>query len=77
MPTVLIIFGIRFYFFLNDHEPIHIHVEHQGKTAKIQLEPEIVVIENKGIKPKVLKKALDTIYVYQDEMIEAWHEAFD
>lgn len=77
MPTVLIIFGIRFYFFLNDHEPIHIHVEYQGKTAKIQLDPEIVVVENKGIKPKILKKALDTVHVYREEMIAAWHDAFD
>lgn len=77
MPTVLIIFGIRFYFFLNDHEPIHIHVEYQGKTAKIQLDPEIVVVENKGIKPKILKKALDTVQVYREEMIAAWHDAFD
>jgi len=26
MPTVFIIFGLRFMFFANDHEPVHIHI---------------------------------------------------
>lgn len=41
MPTVLLIFGMRFFFYPNDHEPIHIHVAYQGKSAKIALLPEI------------------------------------
>ena len=27
MPTVLYINGFRFFFYMNEHEPIHIHVE--------------------------------------------------
>ena len=42
MPTVLLIFGIRFFFYPNDHEPVHVHVEYQGRYAKIQIIPEIV-----------------------------------
>jgi hypothetical protein len=39
MPTVIIINGFRFFFYGNDHDPIHIHVEKDGKTAKFNLEP--------------------------------------
>lgn len=56
MPTVLFIFGIRFFFYPNDHEPIHIHIKYQGKLAKIQVLPEIYVVENNGLKPQILKK---------------------
>lgn len=50
MPTLLIIFGIRFYFYLDEHLPIHVHVACNGKKAKIELEPEIRVIYNHGLK---------------------------
>lgn len=76
MPTVLFIFGIRFFFYLHDHEPIHVHVEYQGKFAKIQVLPEISVIENNGLKQQIMKKALVTVATYQDEIIAAWNETF-
>ena len=47
-----------FFFYPNDHEPIHVHVEYQGTFAKIQVAPEIIVIENCGLKPQTLKKHL-------------------
>lgn len=76
MPTVLFIFGIRFFFYPNDHEPIHIHIKYQGKLAKIQVLPEISVIENNGLKPQILKKALETVAIYQDEIVAKWNEVF-
>ena len=39
MPTILISNGYRFFFYINDHLPIHIHVEKDNKTAKFNLEP--------------------------------------
>lgn len=76
MPTVLLIFGIRFFFYPNDHEPIHVHVEYQGKSAKIQVYPEIVVIENKGLKSQTIKKAIEAVTFYQKDIIAAWHVFF-
>lgn len=76
MPTVLFIFGIRFFFYPNDHEPIHVHVEYQGKSAKIQVYPEIVVIENNGLKSQTIKKAVDAVTFYQDDIIAAWYDVF-
>jgi hypothetical protein len=37
MPTVLITKGYRFFFYINDHSPPHIHVERERCTAKFDL----------------------------------------
>ena len=57
MPTILIAFGLRFYFYSEEHQPIHVHVENADGRAKFSLEPDIELIKNEGIKPKELKKA--------------------
>lgn len=71
MPTVLFIFGIRFFFYPNDHEPIHVHIEYQGKSAKIQVEPEVIVVENNGLKAQTIKKAVDTVVFCKEDIIAA------
>ena len=43
-------FGMRFYFYLDEHEPIHVHINANGKKAKIALEPEVSVVYNHGLK---------------------------
>ena len=63
MPTLLTIFGLRFFFYLDEHEPIHVHVVCNGKLAKIELEPQIRIVYNHGLKEKEMKKAVDTCYV--------------
>ena len=40
---------------MDEHLPIHVHVEHGGKLAKIELEPEIRVVYNHGLKEGELK----------------------
>lgn len=39
MPTILNIKGYRFFFYSNEHLPIHIHLEKGDATAKFILEP--------------------------------------
>ena len=46
MPTILVIFGLRFYFYADEHLPIHVHLENGDGLAKIELEPEIKLVEN-------------------------------
>ena len=74
MPTILVIFGLRFYFFANEHLPIHVHLENGDGTAKIALEPEIELVENNGIKPKDIKRAICIVEQYKEEFIEKWKE---
>ncbi len=38
MPTLLNIFGFKFFFYANDHSPSHIHVIKGNSWAKIELE---------------------------------------
>lgn len=44
MPTIFEIFGLRFFFFSEDHNPIHVHVVKGDDDAKIEIEPEIKLI---------------------------------
>ena len=45
MPTVLLIFGLRFYFYADEHKPIHVHLESSDGRAKIALEPEVELVD--------------------------------
>ena len=38
MPTVLLVEGFRFFFYSREEERMHIHVEYQGRVAKIWLD---------------------------------------
>lgn len=76
MPTVFVIFGIRFFFYKNDHDPIHVHVAYQGKTAKIKVHPNIELVYNHGLKESVLKKAMEIAGTFQEEIIKEWYKNF-
>ena len=76
MPTLLIAFGIRFFFYLDEHEPIHVHVSYGGKRAKIELEPEVRIVYNHGLKEQVIKKAVATCDNYREDFIVEWHKRF-
>ena len=55
MPTILKIDGFRFFFFSNEHEPEHIHIEKGDMYARIELETLIVTNSHKT-SSKDLKK---------------------
>ena len=74
MPTLFILFGLRFYFWSREHKPIHIHVEKDNGLAKFEVEPEVKLIESKGLKPKDLKLAESIIEENRTVIIERWKE---
>ena len=76
MPTLLFIFGLRFFFYSEEHLPIHVHVQNGDGKAKIDVLTGSV-IENKGLKEKDLKRAVEAVKLYQEDFIEAWNEYFD
>lgn len=61
-------------FYNSEHLPIHVHLENGDGTAKIALEPEIELIENNGIKPRDIKRAMSIVEHYKEEFIEKWNE---
>ncbi len=55
---------------------MHVHVRSGDGRAKIDL-LSAAVIENKGLKPRDLKRAIDAVVQYNEDFIKAWNEYFD
>ncbi len=73
MPTLFELFGMRFYFYSLEHLPIHVHIENGDGRAKINVET-LEVVENQGVKPKDIKKALQLAKIYQEDIITKWNQ---
>ncbi|MBQ8366380.1 MAG: DUF4160 domain-containing protein [Alistipes sp.] len=76
MPTILTLFGLRFYFYSDEHLPIHIHIQYGEYDAKVEIMTRKVVY-NRGIKAIDMRRALEVIEMYQEEIIAKWHEYFE
>ena len=76
MPTLLIIFGLRFYFYSNDHEPMHIHVQSADGVAKVEILDQVVLVSNSGLKNKDLKLAESIIEENLENFRNGWHKFF-
>lgn len=74
MPTIFEIFGLRFFFFADDHYPIHVHVVKGDDDAKIEIEPTIRLIYNHGLKANDIKRALKLAKLYKAEIVETWYK---
>jgi hypothetical protein len=75
MPEVFRVFGMRFFFFANEHLPIHIHVQNADGRAKFQVSPKVKLLLNKGLKSSDIKLAEAVIEENEAILIKAW-EAF-
>jgi len=75
MPTLLNKNGFKFFFYANEHDPIHIHVMKGEGFAKIELE-NLRVVQN-YLKPKDLKSALGIIQDNKNDFIRIWNEWFN
>jgi hypothetical protein len=76
MPEILRTLGFVFYFFSNEHEPIHIHVKGKGGFARFDLEPEIKLTDTKGLKAKDLKNIEKMLSKRRQYFINKWYEYF-
>ena len=56
-------FWSSLFFYSDEHLPMHVHVKNGDGKAKINIET-AEVIENNGIKPADLKKAVDAVKQY-------------
>ena len=77
MPTLLIIFEMRFFFYSDEHEPIHVHVYCNGKRVQIALVPNVEVVYNHGLKEQEINNAVEICQLYREEFIEEWLKRFD
>jgi hypothetical protein len=77
MPEILRMFGMRFFFYSREHEPIHVHVKSADGKAKFDILPEgIVLVKNEGLKPKDVKAAEMVLEENKELAIEKWNEYF-
>ena len=77
MPEILRMFGMRFFFYSREHEPIHVHVKSADGKAKFDILPEgIVLVKNEGIKMKDNKAAEMVLEENKELAIEKWKEYF-
>lgn len=51
MPELLRIFGLRFFFYSNDHPPPHVHVRNADGEARFTIDP-VACNDNRGLKQK-------------------------
>lgn len=76
MPTLLIIFGIRFYFYSREHLPIHVHIETGDGKAKFEIEEQVKLIENKGVKTKDIRLAEAILEENRENFVNEWNKFF-
>lgn len=85
MPKIFEYFGFIFYFYSNEHEPIHVHVIHGERESIFDLIMmdgdllEVRVREKKGVEPlteKERRTAVEFIHKYYKNIIDKWVKFF-
>lgn len=74
MPKVFEKEGYRFFFYSNEHRPIHVHVRYGGGEAVFDVEPAIELRESIGLKVKELSRAEELARENLQLIIQTWHE---
>ena len=77
MPTVLRYRGFRFFFYTNEHLPIHIHVEKDNKTAKFNLEPMVELLYSRKFKASEISEMRKVITENKQFLKDKWNEYFN
>jgi hypothetical protein len=77
VPKVFEQDGYRFFFYSNDHRPIHIHVRFGSGEAVFDVERVVELRESHGLKVRELAKAEELATLHRALIIQRWHEHFD
>ena len=75
MPTVFTIFGLRFMFYSDDHEPVHVHVVRAGNEAKYNVKP-LQLVQNHGFKKHEISLIESLVEENVDVITARWQEFF-
>lgn len=85
MPKIYEYFGLIFFFYSNEHEPVHVHVSHAGKESVFELimkDGVLVEIKKRGVRFKNKlsikdeKEAVLFIEKYHKNIIDKWIKFF-
>jgi hypothetical protein len=73
MPTALRIGPYRFYFYSYDcQEPRHMHVDRDNLSAKIWLDPDVLLAENHGYSRQELREIERIARAHLEELRNEW-----
>ena len=75
MSTILLIEGFRFFFYSNEHLPMHIPIEKAEKTAQVNIE-NIELIKSFGVNSKELNLISNLVLENQELLNRKWNEYF-
>ena len=76
MPRVFEKDGFVFFFYSNDHRPIHVHVRYGGGEAVFNVEGGVELRESHGLKVNELGRAEELAGQNLPLILERWHEHF-
>jgi hypothetical protein len=74
MPKIFEKDGYKFFFYSNEHRPIHVHVRHGGGEAVFEVEKGVELRESQGLKLRELAKAEELATEHRELIIRRWHE---
>ncbi|TAE78860.1 MAG: DUF4160 domain-containing protein [Verrucomicrobia bacterium] len=78
MPTIFFARdGFRFFFYSNDHKPIHVHVRKGDGEAVFEVGDSVALRESVGLKTGELGIAEFLAFEHKELIITKWHEYFD
>ena len=77
MPNIFEEDGYRFFFYSNEHRPIHVHVRRGGGEAVFNVEEGVELRESQGFKVKELARAEELAQQHRELIIQKWHEHID
>jgi len=76
VPTLLVVEGLRFFFYSNEgEEPPHVHFGKGGAAAKLWLRP-VGIAYSYGFTPSQLRRIRELTFEHQASFVERWHEYF-
>lgn len=75
MPTIFILFGLRFMFYSDDHEPVHVHITNGGREAKYNVQP-FKMVYNHGFKKHELSLIESLVEENVNVIVDRWQEFF-
>ncbi len=77
MPKIFEQDGYTFFFYSNEHRPVHVHVRYGGGEAVFELEQGVELRESRRLKVRELAKAEELATENRELILERWHERFN
>ena len=77
MPKIFERDGYRFFFYSNEHRPIHVHVRYGSGEAVFEVEAVVQLRESQGLKVRELAKAEELATAHRGLILQKWNEHFN